>query len=97
MYQDKLIDAMAQIYFNINDDVFNSYLDKSGIDYIAISAIAKGKKTSLRLKEKFNNRVLLGTTKRFDQRNDFDNEYIKEITQELKNPIYQYIDRKSVG
>ena len=91
MYQDQLIDAMAQIYFDISDNTFNSYLKKSGIDYIAISAIAKGKKTSLRLKEKFNNHIILGTTKRFDQRTDFDAQYIKEIVEELKNPIYQYI------
>lgn len=91
MYQDKLIDAMAQIYFDIEDDVFESYLENSGIDYIAISAIAKGKKTSLRFKEKFNNRILLGTTKRFDQRIDFDDQYVKEIAQELEKPYYQYI------
>jgi len=91
MYQDKLIDAMAQIYFDIDDGVFESYLKNSGIDYIAVSAIANGKEASLRLKEKFNNRLLLGTTKRFDQRIDLDPQYIEEITQELKNPIYQYI------
>jgi len=92
MYQDKLIDAMAQIYFNIKDEVFESYLESSGIDYIAISAgIPGGKDCSLRLKQKFNSRILLGTSKRFDQRDDFDPQYINTIIQELKDPSYRYI------
>jgi hypothetical protein len=91
MYRDRLIDAMAQIYFDIDDDTFKSYLDRAGIDFICASSIPQGKITSLRFKENFGDRFLLGTTKRFDQRIDFTDQYVSEIMQELENPIYKFI------
>ena len=91
MYQDTLIDAMAQMYFEMDLDTFGSYLKKSGIDYIVLSSVPGGRKTSLELKEKYSDQILLGTTKSFVQRNDFTDQYVSEIVQELENPIYKFI------
>lgn len=91
MYNEKIIDAMAQIYYDQSAQEFESLINDSGIEYIAISAVPKGKKSSLMLKSKFDHRVILGTTKRFDQRNDFSQEYVDEIKAELTSPLYSYI------
>lgn len=91
MYQDKLIDAMAQMYFKINHGIFESYLKKSGIDHMMLSSVPAGKETALQLKEKLNKCILLGTTKSFSQRSDFTDQYVLEIIQELENSIYKFI------
>lgn len=91
MYKDKIIDAMAQIYYDISVQEFETLINDSGIEYIAISAVPKGKKSSLDIKSRLNERIILGTTKRFDQRNDFSQEYLNEIKRELSLPIYDYI------
>jgi len=95
MYQDPLIDAMAQIEFVVDSGQFKNLLDKSNIKHIALFprdrvgrlptekmksyVVGRYTRHTFELKEQFGERIILGSTKRFDQRDDLKINYVDRI------------------
>lgn len=95
MYQGKLIDAMAQIDYDIDHQEFISYLDDSGIDKVMLFGRKKNRGNSLvyaeELSRRYPSRVNLGSSKKFDQRIDLENKYVDHIINGVKKGKFKFI------
>lgn len=83
MFNHKLIDAMSQIEFPLPPDKFLSMLDDSNIEYIALFPRAKPfvetGHHAVKLMNLCDHRVIKGSVKRFDQRDDLTDQYVQEV------------------
>jgi hypothetical protein len=93
-YNGKLFDAMAQLEDVVAPDEFLNILDVNGIDKMALFSRNRNLWDwkdgdfyyfAETIKDALGDRIVLGTSKRFDQAHEFDDKYIDELTYELKN------------
>lgn len=99
-YNGKLFDAMAQIEDIVDTDKFLNMLNKNGVDKMALFSrnrnIWDWKDGDFyyfaeRIKVALGDRIILGTSKRFDQAYEFDDKYLGELEYELTNHKPQFM------
>lgn len=95
MFEHKLIDAMSQIEFELQSEKFLSMLDDSNIEYIALFPRAKPYVETghhgVNLMNECKHRVIPGSVKRFDQRDDLTDHYVKQILDCVKIDNVKFI------
>jgi hypothetical protein len=92
VYTGKLFDAMAQIDDIYEKDIFEKWLVSGGVDRMALFSRNRNRpriphgtfyRFAESINESFGDKILLGTSKRFDQSVHFSDDYIKEIKLQL--------------
>lgn len=101
MYEGRMFDAMAQIEDSPDTEKFSRMLDNNGIDYMALFSRNRNRwhqrygdfyRFAEKIKSDIGNKIVLGTSKRFDQFTDFGDDYIEEVRLQLLEG-----DRKFIG
>ena len=93
MYEGKMFDAMVQVEDFYNRDIFERWLHDSDVEYMALFSRNRNRERvphgmfyrfAEKIQSMFDNRkILLGTSKRFDQNIHFEDDYIEEIRLQL--------------
>lgn len=95
MYQGNLIDAMAQIDYPIDHREFISYLEDSGVSKIMLFGRKKNREDSLiyaeGLKQKYPDKICLGSSKKFNQRMDLEIGYVDHIIKGVNTDKFKFV------
>lgn len=95
MFTQLLFDAMAQLEFHIPESSFKTILSESGIEYVSLFPRTQFGKTSekhaIEIKEQLGDKIILGSMKRFDQRNDLNDWFVDDTIRQIKEYDFKFI------